>query len=216
MNGDPVDPISFELALQELWDRLAANAGLSLKAFLRQPYDWSEQSAEEREAYEQRGDHLHSIRMDALDRLLQLVITEKIGVWRSDSEDWKRPTREWLKNRIFHKPEDEPWGIAVDRRELATAIAAHWQSEFSPERRLPEAASSGSRAGTKRGRPAGSGSYEKDDEPLLTDIQRLLDAGEAPSLHQASLMVAKLARGGGSLDSRAKRLRDRYSDRHRR
>ena len=102
--------------------------------------------------------------MDALDRLLQLVILEKIKVWRSDGDDWKRPTRGWLKNRIFHKPEDEPWGLAIDRQELEAATAAHWPSDFSPER-LPEATSSSSRAGRSEADPPAAEAMKKMTSP---------------------------------------------------
>jgi hypothetical protein len=54
------------------------------------------------------------------------------------------------------------------------------------------------------GRPAGSGAY--DDDPLVDEIERLVKDGEAASPTAAAWLVVKRAAGGGTLESKVKRL----------
>jgi hypothetical protein len=64
------------------------------------------------------------------------------------------------------------------------------------------------RSGRRRGRPPGSGSYEKDDAPLVSKMDQLIKAGS--SVEDAADQFAPEAKGGGSIDSRSDRLRKRY------
>lgn len=67
----------------------------------------------------------------------------------------------------------------------------------------------------RRGRPAGSGTYDMHDAPLLDEMASLLTSGAALSPNAAALAVADRAFGGGSQDSKVKRLRDAYLHRER-
>ena len=62
----------------------------------------------------------------------------------------------------------------------------------------------------KRGRTKGSGSLEAADAPLLVEMRRLIDRGEAFSPDGAAKLVARKAKGGGTEESRATRLANRY------
>jgi hypothetical protein len=57
-----------------------------------------------------------------------------------------------------------------------------------------------------RGRPKGSGSLEKADQPFLTEMLELLATNEAKSPNDAARLVAPKAPGYGDLDSKQKRL----------
>lgn len=60
------------------------------------------------------------------------------------------------------------------------------------------------------GRPKGSGSYMKFDEPLLKEMAELLRLGRAASVYEAAGMVADRARGNGTWLSRRRRLTRRF------
>jgi hypothetical protein len=45
---------------------------------------------------------------------------------------------------------------------------------------------------------------------LIAEMKVLIESGKASSPHNASLQVAKKALGGGTLVSKARRLRDAY------
>ena len=62
----------------------------------------------------------------------------------------------------------------------------------------------------RKGRPLGSGSLAKLDEPLLNEMHRKITAGEATSIHAAARAVADKANGGGTYDSKVRRLEKRY------
>jgi hypothetical protein len=196
--------VSFESALRELRDRLAANAGINIK-------EHRLQSAEDVPAalipsFQERDERLFILREEAMDWLLGSIITEGLRVWIDQGQQWARPTRPALRDVIFFKQEDEPCGLYVDREEFAPRAAARWPTPAETAGNRTASSSSG-----RRGRPIGSGSYAEDDAPLLIEMQRLVDDGKALSAHQASLMVADRARGGGSLESKARRLRNAYS-----
>jgi hypothetical protein len=62
----------------------------------------------------------------------------------------------------------------------------------------------------KRGRPPGSGALAASDAPLLKEIGELVSSGLALSANAAAARVAPRALGGGTEESRAKRLRDAF------
>ena len=62
----------------------------------------------------------------------------------------------------------------------------------------------------RRGRKKGSGSYDPADALLLAEMKRLLDAGEAVSLQKAAAAVVDKAVGGGTDESKIKRLVKKY------
>jgi hypothetical protein len=64
--------------------------------------------------------------------------------------------------------------------------------------------------GGARGRPFGSG-WLSSDQPLLREMARLIATGKASSPYNAAHQVASKAAGGGTLESRVRRLERRYS-----
>jgi hypothetical protein len=60
------------------------------------------------------------------------------------------------------------------------------------------------------GRPPDAGSFAKADEPLISEMHRLIEEGLATSPHSAAGQVADKARGGGTPASKQARLRRRY------
>jgi hypothetical protein len=69
------------------------------------------------------------------------------------------------------------------------------------------------RAGLNRGRTPGAGSYVDADRSLLQEMATLIANGRAASVDAAAKMVAEHASGGGSVESKAKRLARRYAAR---
>ena len=66
----------------------------------------------------------------------------------------------------------------------------------------------------ERGRPEGTG-YQKADAPLLEEMNKLMVAGDADGPWQAAGRVVEKAIGGGTEDSKKKRLIKAYSYKHR-
>ncbi len=64
-----------------------------------------------------------------------------------------------------------------------------------------------------RGRKKGTGTYTKKDKPLVAEMERLI-AEDDLSDYAAAKKVAKHATGGGSEESKAKRLVGRYREQH--
>lgn len=62
----------------------------------------------------------------------------------------------------------------------------------------------------RRGRTKGAGSYAPMDAPLLAEMKRLIAEQKASSVHHAASMVAERAYGGGTMGSKATRLRRAY------
>jgi hypothetical protein len=60
------------------------------------------------------------------------------------------------------------------------------------------------------GRPTGSGSYAPMDEPLLWKMRELIQSKQAKSANDAASKVAKESQGGGTIDSRQRRLHRTY------
>lgn len=206
MNGDPIDPIRYERAERELWHGMAASAGLDLKQYLLGSSD--EQSAETPELDadgSQREEHFERLEEEARTRLLSLIMVGEIRAWTADGDNWRRLTDQGLVDR-FARDSDEPTGLYVDRQELARAAAARWSIELGCSR------APASPPGKQRGRPRGSGTYAKDDAPLLAEMRALIEAGQAKSPNDAAQQVAPRAKGA-SPDSIVKRLRDAYKRR---
>ena len=63
----------------------------------------------------------------------------------------------------------------------------------------------------KRGRKLGSGSYEKDDAPLVVEMCKLIASEEAKSVWNAAEKVVSKAKGSAEIESRIKRLVERYN-----
>ncbi len=63
-----------------------------------------------------------------------------------------------------------------------------------------------------RGRKKGSGSYEALDAPLLEEMKRLIAKGDALSNHAAAMKVVDRAEGAGALESKVRRLINRFNE----
>jgi hypothetical protein len=63
-----------------------------------------------------------------------------------------------------------------------------------------------------RGRPQGSGSLALSDEPLIAEMRSMIENDRALSPSAAAARVADRASGGGTLESKIKRLAGRYSE----
>lgn len=189
-SGDPVDPISLERALREMWETLAAHAGLNLsKHFISDDAQAPEPSAEWRD----RDERLARLRDEAQIRLLGLIIVEEVRAWVSEGEHWKRPTQQALQHRMMKAP-DEPWGLYVDRQQLAAVAAARWPEEFAAEQSSAPTLKTG-RKRREVGRPRGPG-YALKDVPvfkLILKAQRL--SGDVESQHGLVTKFADKAKG---------------------
>jgi hypothetical protein len=69
-----------------------------------------------------------------------------------------------------------------------------------------------SKGSSQPGRKPGSGSYAKDDKPLVEKMKNLISDGNAASVHAAAMQVVGCAKGGGQEASKVRRLIDRYND----
>jgi hypothetical protein len=87
-------------------------------------------------------------------------------------------------------------------------LAVPDEQEVPAAQEQPAAASSSSQR--PRGRPRGSGSLADDDAPLLKEMLDLIASGRARSPNAAAEAVAGRAAGGGSFESKVKRLRDAF------
>ena len=61
-----------------------------------------------------------------------------------------------------------------------------------------------------KGRPAGAGSMDKADAPLLLEMRELIEKGKAFSPNGAAMLVAGKAAGNGTQESKIARLGRRY------
>ena len=68
--------------------------------------------------------------------------------------------------------------------------------------------------GRRSGRKKGSGSYEKQDAPLVEEMKELIDSGDAASPHAAAMQVVGRAKGAGTQESKVRRLVDRFKDKN--
>jgi hypothetical protein len=212
LNGDPIDPISFERAVKEAWERLAAYAGLNLNEHVLGADE--EQSPELEAERREREERLGELREEAQLRVWGLTLIGELRAWTVEGEHWKRPTEQVLRARLT-RANDEPSGLYVDRQQVAAVTSARWPDEFG-DMASTATVTIDSRAShlVKRGRPPGSGSYEADDAPLLVEMAVLIAKGKARSANKAAEMVADGA-PGASFASKVKRLRDKFLATHR-
>lgn len=60
-----------------------------------------------------------------------------------------------------------------------------------------------------RGRPKGSGLH-KADEPFVQVMRQMVESGKVTGVTDAARRLAEFAAGGGTIESKAERLCDRY------
>jgi hypothetical protein len=80
----------------------------------------------------------------------------------------------------------------------------------APQPETPAAPAQSPGAAPRRGPAKGSGPYVKDDEALFGEMGRLMAEGK--TLNGAAIILGPRIKGGGSLESRAKRLASRYAN----
>lgn len=205
MNGEPVDPIWYPLAIQALWEKLAAHEGVSIKQHqLADREGLSEEQEAKRRQVDERLAQLHD---EARFRIWQLVWAGDVRAWL-DGETWKRPTGQVLR-KLLTEPRDEPVPLYLDQIEVNAVAEAYWSEELTST--LPASqANPVNQPRRSRGRPPASGTYGASDAPLLDEMRSLKLSGKARSINQAAEMVAHKAQGGGSDASKAARLRKAY------
>jgi hypothetical protein len=210
VSREPRDPVSFESAVTELWERLAANSGFNLKEHrLRSLDDLPPEQAAELE----RDDaQLASLRDEAWEWLWGLALTEGLRVWIDEDQRWKRLSLQAVRGSLYSKADDEPWGVYLDREEIAALAERRWPtSEDLPTNGGTSRTFLNGGSNKRPGRPSGSGGYAKDDEPLLMEMHLLIQSGQVGSVHAAAVQVAHKARGTStSPEGKVRRLCDRY------
>lgn len=194
MCGQPVDPISFEQASKEIWQRLVAHAALN-------PLEDHSPEAE---------DQIAALHEEADIRVLGLIIQEELRRWTEDGRHWKCPTRQALEQIIFSHNRGEPWGLFVDRQELAKVAAARWPNDLRGLDAQSASRGTAQRSGGKGGRTPGSGTFAKVDKPFHLEMDRLIESGEALSVHAAAKLVALRAPGTATEASKISRLSKGY------
>ena len=117
MNGDPQDPIRFDMASRKLWERLVAREGVNLRQ-----HQLSGVDATSRE-WRELDERLQHLRGDAQTMLLGYITVGPARWWTWDGERFRRPPPEALAMRFATTASDEPWSVYVDWSEIEAAIA---------------------------------------------------------------------------------------------
>jgi hypothetical protein len=100
--------------------------------------------------------------------------------------------------------------LALLQVEWTAFLEAHPMSLNSGENQGRPAGEIGAEHPRRRGRPPGSG-YEAADETLIEEMKEAIIKDPSLSPTKAAFTLAKRAPGGGTIESRAKRLAERYS-----
>jgi len=148
----------------------------------------------------------------AVDWLRQRWWSGELLVYRFDKRMRAVPSKRWADESFFHwvirhgtsNRSDESGHLFVRRSDLARALAPAPPSNQKAGRRKP------SSAAVSRGRPKGSGSLERADAPLIEQMRKLIIEEECVSPTAAAQAVAAYAKGAGTLDSKVRRLVERY------
>jgi hypothetical protein len=210
MSGEPIDPVSFAVAVTELLERLAANASLDLKQHRLKSLD--DLSPEQAVEFERDDARLALLRYDAWEWLWGLTHTDSLRVWIDEDYRWKRLSQEAVRASHMAKADDEPWRVYLDREEITSRAKARWPIPSDPPIQVEAARTPGNgRSKGKPGRPSGSGGYAKDDEPLLIEMHHLIQSGRVGTVHAAAVQVAPKAQGPTtSQEGKVRRLSDGY------
>lgn len=214
MDGDPIDPVTFHGAREELVERLAAHEGIDLTQHYRG--DDAEGSHEARSRWHQTEQKLGDLRSHATLKLQGLMIVERLRTWTYRSHEWRRVSQEELKAWMMNSGDDGP-RFYLDRKELSF-VPAETDSWRMGRHAGQTSSDLPSGAPKKRGRPRGRGGYGRADEPHMSEMHSLLTSGEAKSVTKAAEIVVQRGKleggreveGGGTDESKATRLRKRY------
>jgi uncharacterized protein (DUF1778 family) len=205
VKGDPVDPVTFSVAARELFERTAEHRGIDLTSFRRATDD--ELPDEAQVERKQVDETLGRIRSEAGFKLDGLMLVEELRSWTRKDGEWKRVAQDELKQFVM-SAFDERAVLYLDREELFRLSPDKFTLDRVTKQNSPELVNIGE--ARKPGRPKGTRKYEQADEPFLIEMRRKLKSGEECSLNAAAMAVAEPAAGGGTTESKARRLRDAY------
>jgi hypothetical protein len=205
MRDDPLEPISFERAVNELWEQLGAHAGL--KGRLRGSVESLTEITDQRGR--EMDEELARLHDDAFANVFVLISSERVSVWIEDSDAWKHPMPRELHDRLVFDAVDEPKGLYVDRQQLRAAAADVWPDKYETRAALAsvapsEDASSQNATNRKVGRPKGPGYALKDAGlfEMIWEAQR--QSGYVETKHG---LIKKFAPREPSYDTNVDRLR---------
>jgi hypothetical protein len=100
------------------------------------------------------------------------------------------------------------WSWWVDVELNAADLQAHFAAPANTDE-----TSTGAESPIKAKRRSSNNSYDKQDAPLLDEMEQLIANGEAENLYQAALKISEKAPGSRHTDSTAKRLLKKYANR---
>ena len=185
MNGDPLDPITFEQAIYGICQRLRAGA-LPEVAAVR-----GGSNREEDHDGDAAG-HAHQTESDVdagvtvYAALLGLVAVGGIRAWVPDGNSWKRPTPTYLQ-ASFRKEEGEPIGLYLDSHEVTSTIA-QWPDVYGRFENLKEQPSTEAEpkpppTTRKVGRPKGPGYALADVATFKLILEAQRQSGDVRTEH---------------------------------
>jgi len=147
-----------------------------------------------------------------------LRLARKIGeawfITTENGEIWLDPRKaaEWLLLRPLSRdllPESLKAFLESKDRNPATVVAPQPEKPRASTPIEDQPAPEAVHARRSAGRPKGSGSFQKKDAPLLVEMKELVDHGA--SVWSAAGQVVSGAKGGGTEESKRKRLAEAYS-----
>ena len=198
VNGDPIDPIPFELATKELWGRLAAHAGVNLQEHRL----YEDDAAPE---WRDRELLLQSLWSEARDMLLGIIICHARW-WTAEGEKWRRPPPETITTIIRTKGPDEPWGVFVDRQEIESVLAT-FRPELDAARPSADVEQATPKRSAKKPGPKKGPGYKLEDVRVFEMI--LSAQRQSGDIKRQYALVKKFAdeAEGTSFSSKVDRLR---------
>jgi hypothetical protein len=210
--SEPIDPMTFTAALEELWLRFTANAGFDAEGHWLPtaadgsvtPEIWESKGLSNKEYFEE---YLWD---EALITLAGMPMVGLLRVWETDDKTWRRPPPRSVFKSAYHP--DEIGRLFVDREEFEQMLLTRYPPNTIGSAQEPAVIEPERSKNVKgrRGRPRGR-KYAEPDALLLIEMRSLIESGKATSPHEASLMVAHKAAGGGTEESKARRVRDAFS-----
>jgi hypothetical protein len=204
VKGDPIDPVTYQRAAKELFERLAAHNSIDLAEYYGGADE--EASPEERAKARETDQRVGELHSEAEFKLQGLMVVEDLRTWVAKQGEWRRVASEEI-HAWTMSGADKRAGFYLDREELAYVRPDRYTMDRHAGQNPSELADGRQ---VKRGRPPKRGTYAASDAPLLDKMRTLLQSGEARSLNQAAHKVAQQAEGGSTEDSKATRLRKAY------
>lgn len=198
MNGDPIDPISFEQAIHAIWYRLGTAAGLDAKRGEYQRDDGSSKIRETEAISEELESKIGALQATAYAALMGHVIGGGMRAWIVEGENWKRPPLHVLKNRFMGH---DPTGVYLESQDVTSTIA-QWPRELRLLDTVEEATPTEAKTATKPpkgkvGRPRGPGYTLTDVRTFKRILKAQRKSGDVRTQH---FLVNKFAGNPNDLD----------------